>query len=230
MSLLVIMMLAIGFLAIQVSELDNQYFSELAKKQNSPTSDGFVANKIQNLEKSVVEQSQTIKELKNQLAVLSTTNNKTTNSQYMPAPEYALNEAAFTTTEQVGNSINTIGYPNKISAWQERNELFLEHVMKKAIPFEYNRSKKAIHVLDVVANSVFHQMGLQKDDNILRVDGKPYFRGMELRHKLLEPKNKKISLLRDGKRMTINVSFSKTDPNNSILLKLTQEEFEPGQE
>ncbi len=226
MSLLVIMMLAIGFLAIQVSELDNQYFSELAKKQNSPTSDGFVANKIQNLEKSVVEQSQTIKELKNQLAVLSTTNNKTTNSQYMPAPEYALNEAAFTTTEQVGNSINTIGYPNKISAWQERNELFLEHVMKKAIPFEYNRSKKAIHVLDVVANSVFHQMGLQKDDNILRVDGKPYFRGMELRHKLLEPKNKKISLLRDGKRMTINVSFSKTDPNNSILLKLTQEEFE----
>jgi len=202
-------MVTVGFFGLQISDLNNKYFTELAQKQ---TNDTELATKklITELQSTITQQQNTIDSLSGKLATLSTQINTGSYKKYMPAPEYTVSQSLFSTTNQTSRAINILGAKNEITAWEERNDFYLEPLMKKILPFKYDRSRGAISVTDIIPDSIFYQMGLRKGDRIIRVNGRHYSQGMPLRYKLLDKKNKQIVLVRDGRYKTIHVSYTDT--------------------
>ena len=203
-------MLTVGFFGLQISDLNNKYFTELAQKQTNDI-EPAIKKQMAALQATITQQQSTIESLSSKLTALNTQINAGTYKQYMPAPEYTVSTPLFSTTKQTNHVINVLGVKPEITAWEERNDFYLEPLMKKILPFYYDRSRGGIFVTDIITDSVFYQMGLRKGDRIIRVNGRHYSQGMPLRYKLLDKKNKEVVLIRDGNYKTIQISYTNTE-------------------
>ncbi|EKD52516.1 MAG: hypothetical protein ACD_62C00002G0008 [uncultured bacterium] len=211
--LFVIFFVGFGFVAMKQADLSKKYYSYLSTDEPTTNQPGTSNAQLETLNKKLTEQQQEISSLNDKITELTQSGLADLSDKYMPAPEFATKEPVFSIREESKQTFKVTGFTKPLADWQQRNELFFEYVLQKIIPFEYDRRTQSIAVLDVMENSVFYQMGLRKGDRILRVNGQPFIKGMDLRYKLIEPKNKKIQIMRDKQNILLDVAYQTTADN-----------------
>ncbi|MBF0104127.1 MAG: hypothetical protein HQM16_02260 [Deltaproteobacteria bacterium] len=237
-SVIFVLMVAVGFLAMRVSELGSLYEAHVhAKPAGTMVDAEELFGGLTALEKEIKAQKEVLSGLSVSLTNLSDRmNDKTANGAgFMRAPEYSVTAPIYFVKEAGSALISVTGDKSRLTQWIENNEIFLEHVMKKSMPLEYDRRTGGVVVEGLVSDSVFYQMGIRDGDKILTVNGRRMAKGMDLRNELVNQKPARIAIIRDHKRMQIEITYKdKIDDlfnkmnkkeNNEIVLDITKEQF-----
>lgn len=224
-SLVLILIGAVCFLGLEISHLKEVNHVSINQMDETLISKDALENQIKALQKDLEAQKNALIEFSVKLQSTQDNIKSVANQNVMPAPQYAVPYQIFQ-TKQNGNQVAAIGAESLLNQWVAQNDLFLEQVMLKSMPLEYDRTSRRVVVQDIVTNSVFYQMGLRRGDGIVTVNGRPINNGSVLRQSLLEPKSKEIVVQRNGKRLQLNVSYDdKAIPARNVELSLSQEQF-----
>lgn len=223
--LIVIMMGAIGFLAMQVSDLNDLYYATKNTEQSDALSSEEIAKKLASFKNSLNTQQETMVEFSSSLTQVKKDLKGLTAKQYMPAPEYVPPRPVFKTEGSTDNKITVVGDKSRFNRWLSDNEIFLDYVVKKSLPLEYDRSRRQVVIQNMIPNSLFYQMGFRKGDGLLSINGKLLNRGPDIRQELIELKKKQIVIMRGKKRMTIDVSFE-SGLTDEVSLNITKKQFD----
>lgn len=220
----VIIIAGIGFLGIQVSELNDLYYAQQKNKELSALDSGTLAEKLANLEQTVAAQAKLIEALSQNVSSVQSNVALISKDEFFPAPEYGLDSSYIRVENQDASKISVVGSRERLTKWAERNEFYWDYLLKKTLPLEYDRAFRRITVVDVWPNSLFDRMGLRAGDRILSVNNLVYNQGTGLRNRLAELKDKEIALQRGSQRMVISVAF-KDELKNEVSLDLNRAEF-----
>ncbi|OVE81969.1 hypothetical protein BVY03_01585 [bacterium K02(2017)] len=230
---LMLLMGGTGFMALELTQLKDLYHTHVLREQKLRLDKHQLLKSIAQLKVELEDQQQAIAGLSgNILKVTYQVENQkpVVLDHLMVAPEFAVNDQVFIQKANGNSVLKVTGDKTLLNKWAERNELFFEHVIKKTMPLVFDKRTGSVVVENIVARSVFHQMGLRKGDKILRVNGRRMTRGVELRSELLKQRNTQILVLRDRKRIRIDVDYKlalldKPKTLNEIILKLSKENF-----
>ena len=218
------MMGAIGFLGMQMSELNNLYYATQTNKQNYALDADQVTDKIAVLEKKISEQEKTIATLNKNMNETVTNFASLSTSKFIPSPQHSVDSSYFNTKTMGKNAIEVVGSKEKINSWIERNEIYFDYMLKKSLPLEYDRASRRVAVSNIIPGSIFHKMGLRDGDKILNINGQVFNRGADLRAKLINFKNKNLAILRDGKRMNFSIKY-KDQIENEVNFSFSKAKF-----
>ena len=127
---------------------------------------------------------------------------------FMSLPTLVTNSPTFTASPEESGVVKVVGNRLQLEDWLKDNEFFLDQVARRSLVLEWNAARNAVVVADVIAGSVFDQLGLKKGDAVLSIDGKTLTRGDEIRSSLIEVKAKKIVLQRGAGKVVLDVIFS----------------------
>lgn len=225
--LILIMMGAIGFLGMRVSELDDLYHASKNTEQTEVLDAQKVTKTMDGLKEELRVQKDALLEFSSTLTKVSKLIKHLSGKTWMPAPEFAISDTVFSVSPAGENTFDVVADKNRLLDWFERNELFLEHLILKTFPLEYDRTRRQVVVQDITPNSIFNQMGIQKGDGILSIDGKVLMRGPDIREALTEVKQKQIVISRDNKRYILNVTYEgKLEPKNQVSLDISKKQFD----
>jgi len=227
LGLSLVMISGLIYLSLKVTDLNEKYYATYVKQELQSKPDTTLSDKIAALTSSLDTQKQTISNLKQELADLKVQTTTPPESNFLPAPEYSLAETVFVTNPLQGNTYKVTGNTVKMDSFLERNEIFLEYLLKKILPFEYDRSKNAIYITDIMPNSLFAQMGFKKGDYLLSINGNPYVKGMDVRYKLIENDPKKIMIQRNKQTLVLDIGYNAETQKTSqqISLNITKQQF-----
>jgi len=175
--LIVMMMGAMGFIAMKVSGLNDLYVASKNAEQKQVIDSETVTIAIDGFKEELKTQKETLLEFSADLVGLKKDLKIVTAKEYMPAPQYVVGSPLFETEISGENSLNIVGDKSRVESWISNNELFLEYVMKKSLPLEYNRSRRYVEVINIISGSIFYQMGFRNNDGILAINGKVMNRG-----------------------------------------------------
>lgn len=223
--LIVIMMGAIGFMGVQLSELRDLYYATKNTEQKEILDADQVSKTIAGFKKELKTQRETLLEFSSNLTQVKKDLKGLTAKKYMPAPEYTLSLPVFKTEMTADNTVHIVGDKTRFNRWVSNNEIFLEYVIKKSLPLEYDRSRRQVVINGIIPDSLFYQMGLRNGDGLLSINGRVLNRGPDIRLALMELKDKKILIYRDGKRMTLDVSFE-NGLSDEVSLNITKKQFD----
>lgn len=224
--LLLIMMLmtAVGFLGMQVSQLNEKLANSQYRHQKVKVNTDQVEKGLELIKKDIAKQQDVMKEFSAGLTQLSMDVKSMTNKKYMQPLELSVEYPLFSIKND-DDVIQSEGFTDRLTHWYSLNEPFMEFVMKKSLPLEFERSTQNVVVQDMVENSVFHQMGFRSGDGIVSINGKRMLKGADIRAELIEHKDKKIAILRNGKKMTLQVKYS-ARPEQDVALTLSKAQFD----
>jgi len=222
MVLIVMLMGSVGYLAYEVSLLKDhtRVFAKLGR-EGVQTAD--VETTVAELQEGLKIQKETMEKIVGLMDSLADQVDRVAHQKFMPAPEYTLSQPYFETKEtQTGYTIT--GNLQRVSQWLDNNELFLDTILKKVLTLDYDRARGAVVVTDLVPDSIFNQMGFKEGDAILSVNGRVMNKGAELRQALIDLEHKKIVVVRDRQRLTLDVNYA-NPTSNDVVLSLTKQQF-----
>lgn len=215
MSLLVLLFLFCGFLSWQFTNLKSRYDNIAAERQDQEFNVANLNQEVLRFKKELAKYRDDFKELANSVSTVSTTLPKNLRQEFqeefLKNPSFAINTPSFRQTLKENGMIEVIGYKDQIKKWIEENELFLDHVVRKSLTLDWDARLKKVVVTDIIADSVFNQLGLQKGDVILTIDGQSFTRGDDIRDVLMKVTPKKIRVQRAGQFITYDVAYQDHD-------------------
>jgi hypothetical protein len=201
------LLIAFGFLGYLYSDLNTRYFALEAKYNQGEGSNSGLNQSVTSLEKDLTNQSKSLTTLNTDITNMKESLKKFSENEYLPAPDYALDETVFTVGEKNNKKIKVIGNKESITKWIDNNEIYLDYAMKKTLPLKFDQKSRKVMINGIIENSIFHQMGLKDGDLFVNINGKVLGKGYDLRRMLIDLKAKKIALIRDKKYMVLNVSY-----------------------
>lgn len=233
--MILVLMVAVGFLAVKTADLNHLYFAEVNAKQQGEVEKQALIKRVEGLESELNEQKNALTGLSVNLANISEDLSEQfvlKNSGFMRAPEYSVDDKLYAVKEASGSFFKVTGNVEALNGWIERNEPFLEHVMKRSMPLDYDKSNGSVVVQGIVEDSVFYQMGLRDGDRILTVNGRRMTRGGDLRSELIKGTQTQVALIRDKKRVNLTVAYEKNSiqdkqiaGSREIQLDMSKEQF-----
>lgn len=222
--LILVLVAGMGFLGYLYSGLNDRYYVIQNQQMGSPVAPNEISKEIEGLKLQLKEQNETLTGLLDDITQISDTVALLSGNKYLAAPKYSLESELFQTRESANNTMNVTGSKKSITDWIQKNEIYLDYVLKKSLTLNYDRARKLVYVEDIVDGSLFYQMGFRKDDRILNIDGKVTNKGYELRRTLLELKDKRVTVLRGKKR--VNLVFAYVDSlKTNIHLAMSKDQF-----
>jgi len=201
-----LLMGAIGYLGYEVSELKAFQATTQTEQKQLALDFTKVSENLGALTDRFNAQKQVINGFTNDLTQFEEDLKLTTSKKYMPAISYQVEQPLFTTKEE-DNQIAVLGDRNEIDKWLNKNELFLDHVIKKSLPLEYDRLHRNVVVQDIIPESIFYQMGLRNGDRIVLINGQVINQGVTIRQKLIDTKPKKVLVIRDNKKVMLDIEY-----------------------
>lgn len=223
LALIVVLIVGMGFLGYLYSDLNRRYYA----LQNGTENQGGagiqkdlerVQLDLKDYAEALAALSENVDSMDQEIADLS-------DKKFLSAPQYKVTRTLFTGAEIEGAKLAVVGDKKGIVRWIGENEIYLDYVLKKSFPLDYDKVRRAVHVTDVVADSLFYQMGFRKDDRILSINGQILNKGFELRRELLDLKNKNIVLLRGTQRVNLDVSYV-DKAVSEVNIEMTKNEFD----
>lgn len=224
--LIVLMLIALSFVGYRTMQFSNEMLALKNTKQMQDTHAQTALKDLEELREKVLRQSESLSEFSAQIMLLTRQLDGIRKQSYMPALELALKSKIFRQTAAQNDMHTVEGDRQRVSEWLERHEMFLDHVLKKSLNLVYNPKQGRVVVQNIQADSVFEQMGLAKGDEFFSINGRVNNNGAELRVLLVEPKDKIIVLVRNNKRLTLNVSYVESVADtDKIELNITKQQF-----
>ena len=229
MSLVILTLIsATGFLAVEVSKLNDLYYSHISSEQQRQADSAQISQSIQQLHQNAVNNELRLKDLSASMTLIAKERQDAPGQDYMPAPEYAVKASIYQIKQDKSNQMSVIGNKNELKAWKERNEVFLDYVMKKSMLLDYDKQSQNVFVDDIVAGSVFYQMGLRKGDRILTVNGKRLLKGADIRDELTNSHDMNLSISRNNKKVLVAIAYRDMPltAKNEVVLDISKEQFD----
>lgn len=225
--LILIMMGAIGFLGFEVSRVKDLYYASRNVQQKEALDAAQVQEAIARFEEALKKHQDMLKEFSAELTKVSKDVRDLASREYMPAPEYSVDDTLFRIEKIEGGRIEAVGDRQALQKWMERNALFLEKMLLKSLPLDYDRGRRQVVVQDVIPRSLFAQMGLEKGDGIVSINGSVINQGPRIRELLVAPVAKQVVISRGGKRYTLDVSYKDSlTPKSQVSLNITKKQFD----
>lgn len=139
---------------------------------------------------------------------------------FMRSPSLAVKTPSFHLQDVGAGVVKVTGMRQQIQDWMKENEFFLDQIVKKSLVLGWDAVRAHVLVTDVVAGSMFDQLGIKKGDVLLTIHGKTMTRGDDIRTSLMDLRPKKVTLQRGEKRIVLDVSFSDVEPAGHLAADL----------
>lgn len=208
------------FLLLEVSTLKRNYDLLVLEKQSQSLEVRQLTRGVDVLKKDLNGFGDDLGELASYVTEVSTQLPDELRSEFkktfLANPNLTVPTHGFTRDKQVDGTIHVTGYRKQILDWMRQNEFFLDHIVRKSLVLEWDGARNQVIVADVIDDSVFEQIGIQKGDLILNVDGRALSRGDDIRSALMELRPKKITLERNRQKLTLDVKFEEAQPQEQV--------------
>jgi C-terminal processing protease CtpA/Prc len=217
-----------GFLAHQVSELNSLYYASKNFSQSHAVDAKTLLDEIDALKKEVEGQKEMLTEFSSTLTTIGDDLKSDLSKKFIPAPSFVVEKSAYKITA-TGEGVYTVeGDKAVIEDWKKRNEFFLNEVLRRSLKTDTLTEKQTmaqggVVIKKIVPRSLFDQMGLKDGDKILTVNDRPMPPTM-LRTFLVSPVPAKIALLREGKKIMLNVTYT-DNAKDKVTLDISKKQF-----
>lgn len=223
--LILMLMSAVGFLGMQVSQLNEKLANSQHRSQKVKVNTDQFGKEIEAIKKDIARHRDVLKEFSAEVTQLSLDIKTVASKEYMSPLSLSVGYPLFSVeTNAVDSKIQSIGYVKRLDHWYNLNEPFMDYIVKKSLPLEFDRTTQNVVVQETIEGSFFHQMGFRKGDGIVAINGKRLMKGPDIRTELMIRKPTQIQILRDGKRYTLDVSYEEGS-SRDVALNLSKSQY-----
>lgn len=217
-----------GFLAHQVSELNSLYYASKNFNQSHAVDAKTLLDEMDALKKEVQEQKEMLTEFSSTLTTIGDDLKSDLSEEFIPAPVFVVEKPAYKITATGEGIYKVEGDKGIIEDWKKRNEFFLNEVLRRSLRTDMASEKHMIQtgltLKKVMPHSLFDQMGLKDGDKILSVNDKS-MSSTSFRIYLTSLLSTKIALMREGKKITLNVTYPDNE-KNKVTLDISKKQFD----
>lgn len=223
--LILMLMSAVGFLGMQVSQLNEKLANSQHRSQKFKINSDQIGKELESIKKDISRQKEVLKEFSAEVTQLSLDIKTVASKEYMSPLSLSVAYPLFSVEADAATSkIQSIGYVKRLDHWYSLNEPFMDYIVKKSLPLEFDRTTQNVVVQDTIEGSFFHQMGFRKGDGIVTINGKRLLKGPDIRTELMLRKPTQVQILRDGKRFTLDVNYE-VDSSTDVALNLSKSQY-----
>ena len=215
---------AVGYLGLQYAALQTAWEQSLQNRTAFQENSAEWSQDLANLKENVATQQTEIDHIKNQWrSDLAKLENNLENNYLTKKPKLTMAQAVFNYNESaLTTEVNAVA----LTKWIDDNRFHLPEILEQSLTLTFDNAGRGALVDKVVPNSIFAQMGLKPGDRLVSFNGQPVTRAIDIKQKLLDPKNAKVMIARANQNLNLAFNYTTTEQPVTNSIKVAETSYQ----